>query len=120
MKQNIKLSCFTPSTRFLATVLGRDLSPITKEEGPEIFVQSHYITFPSESLEAEPSNEMLSAGKVITWSGPATAMGGLFPLQPSQECSFLQGINIPVAVIIITANKNIFFIAKGFKTASLF
>ena len=41
-----------------------------------------------------PSNETLSVGKVITWSGPAIAMDGLFPLQPSQEVSFLQEIKM--------------------------
>jgi len=52
---------------------------ILKEVGPEIFVQSRLLIIPSGSLEAEPSNEMLSVGKVITWSGPALAVGGLFP-----------------------------------------
>ena len=47
---------------------------ITKEAGPEIFVQSHSLIVPSGSLEARPSREMLSVGKVITWSGPAIEM----------------------------------------------
>jgi hypothetical protein len=38
---------------------------------------------------------MLSVGKVITWSGPAIAIGGFyFPLQPSQDVSFLQALII--------------------------
>ena len=51
---------------------------------------------PSGSLELLPSSETLSVGKVITWSGPAFAIGGLFvrpnglPPQFSQEYSFLQ------------------------------
>ena len=66
-----------------------------KEAGPEIFCQSHSLIVPSGSLEEEPSNEMLSVGKVITWSGPATAIGGLlFSLQPSHDLSFLQAVII--------------------------
>jgi len=62
---------------------------ILKEARPEIFVQSRSLIVPSGSLEAEPSNEMLSVGKVITWSGPAIAVGGLFPsLHPWQDFSF--------------------------------
>jgi hypothetical protein len=58
-----------------------------KEAGPKIFVQSHPLIFPSGSLEA--SSEMLSVGKVITWSGPAIEIGGLLAsLQSSQEISF--------------------------------
>ena len=47
---------------------------------------------PSGSLELLPSSKTLSIGKVITWSGPATAIGGLLFLvaHPSQEYSFLQ------------------------------
>ena len=64
---------------------------ILKEAGPSIFFQSHSLIVPSGSLEAEPSNEILSVGKVITRSGPAMAMGGLFPLMhPSHDFSFLQ------------------------------
>jgi hypothetical protein len=62
-----------------------------KEAGPEIFFQSHSLIVPSGSLDADPSNEMLSVGKVITWSGPATAIGCLLvSLHPSQDFSFLQ------------------------------
>jgi hypothetical protein len=51
-------------------------------------------------LEAAPSNEMLSVGKVITWSGPAMAIGGLlFSLHPSQDVSFLHEIQIPTAMM---------------------
>ena len=47
---------------------------------------------PSGSLELLPYSETLSAGKVITWSGPAIAIGGLLFLvaQPSHDVSFLQ------------------------------
>jgi hypothetical protein len=48
-----------------------------KEAGPEIFFQSHSLIVPSGSLEGEPSNEIVSVGKVISWSGPAMAIGGL-------------------------------------------
>ena len=54
---------------------------------------------PSGSLELLPSSETLSIGKVIAWSGPATAIGGLFfSAQPSHEVSFLQERqnNIPI------------------------
>ena len=64
---------------------------ILKEAGPEIFVQSQTLIVPSGSLELLPSSETLSVGKVITWSGPAKAIGGLLPsLHPSHEYSFLQ------------------------------
>jgi hypothetical protein len=44
---------------------------------------------PSGSLELLPSSETLSIGKVIAWSGPATAIGGLFfSAQPSHGISF--------------------------------
>jgi hypothetical protein len=46
---------------------------------------------PSGSLELLPSSETLSIGKVITWSDPATAIGGLllFVVQSSHDVSFL-------------------------------
>ena len=88
---------------------------ITKEAGPEIFVQSHSLIVPSGSLEAEPSNEILAVGKAITWSGPAIAIGGLlFSLQPSQDFSFLQEIIIPAAKMNNARTMNIFLI-KGVK-----
>jgi hypothetical protein len=71
-----------------------------KEAGPEIFFQSHSLIVPSGSLEAEPSNETLSVGKVKTWSGPAIAVGGLLlSLQPSHDVSFLQEIKIKLMMI---------------------
>ena len=89
---------------------------ILKEAGPSIFFQRHSLIVPSGSLEAEPSNEMLSVGKVITWSGPATAIGDLlFSLQPSQDLSFLQEIKIPSAMMdSINKGRSIFFINEGF------
>ena len=83
-----------------------------KEAGPEIFFQGQPLIVPSGSLEAELSNEMLSVGKVITWSGPAIAIGGLlFSLHPSQEYSFLKEIKIPPVMIDGTKKeRNIFFI----------
>ncbi|HJS52900.1 MAG TPA: hypothetical protein VJ765_00110 [Chitinophagaceae bacterium] len=87
-----------------------------KETGPEIFFQSQPLIVPSGSLEAEPANEMLSVGKVITWPGPAIAIGGLlFSLQPSQDVSFLQERNIPVSnVDSINKGGSIFFINERF------
>ena len=55
-----------PSTKFLAFVFEDDSEIILKEAGPEIFVQSYSLIVPSGSLDAEPSNEMLSVGKAIT------------------------------------------------------
>ena len=48
----------------------------------------------SGSLELLPSNDVLSVGKIIIWSGPATAIGGLLFLatHPSHDVSFLQEI----------------------------
>jgi hypothetical protein len=62
---------------------------ILNEAGPEIFAQSLPIDIgtlivPSGSLEAEPSSKILSVGKMITWSGPATKIGGLLVLLPLQ------------------------------------
>ncbi len=89
---------------------------MAKEAGPEILVQSQLLIVPSGSLDADPSNEMLSVGKVITWSGPAIAVGGLFPLiYPSQESSFLQEINIPPAMMDgIKKERNISFTKEVF------
>jgi hypothetical protein len=44
--------------------------PILKEAGREILFQSHSLIVPSGSLEAEPSNKVLSIGKLLTWPGP--------------------------------------------------
>jgi len=71
-----------------------------KEAGPEILLQIQTPIIPSGSLEAVPSNKILSVGKVITWSGPAAAIGGLlFSLHPSQDFSFLQEIQIAPAMM---------------------
>src|SRR6187399_1482069 len=70
---------------------------ILKEAGPEIFVQSHSLIIPSGSLDVLPSSETLSVGKVITWSSPAIAMGGLLvSLQRSHDFSFLQEIKTTI------------------------
>jgi len=64
---------------------------LLKEAGPEILAQSHSLIVPSGSLELEPSSKMLSVGKVITWSDPAIAIGGLlFSLQFSHDISLWQ------------------------------
>ena len=104
-----------PVSRFFKAVLAEATFTVLKEAGPEIFVQSHSLIVPSGSLEAKPSNEMLSVGKVITWSGPATAVGGLlFSLLPSHDLSFLQERNIPVSKVdSINKGGNIFFINEG-------
>jgi len=47
---------------------------------------------PSGSLELLPSSETLSIGKVIAWSGPATAIGGLLFLAAHPSwCFFFAG-----------------------------
>ena len=90
----------TKPTRFLAFVFEDDSEIISKEAGPSMFFQSHSLIVPSGSLEAEPSNEMLSVGKVITWSGPAIAVGGLlFSLQPSQDVPFSQELKNKIPAI---------------------
>jgi len=57
--------------------------------------------------EGWPHNEILSVDKVITWLGPPIAMDGLFPLQFSQEVSFLQELNrrIPAKAIMVIIRK---------------
>ena len=104
-----------PIASFFTTVFAVVVLAIVKEAGPEIFVQSQTLIVPSGSLDDEPSNKMLSAGKVRSGSGPAMAIGGLlFSLQPSQEYSLLQHIKTKApARKNISAKKIIFFI-KGF------
>jgi hypothetical protein len=96
-----------------------------KRSRARYFVQSHPLIVPSGSLEAEPSNEMLSVGKVITWSGPAIAIGDLLALllplpHSSQESSFLQEKNISATGTNNIRRRNIFFIANdlSFKTST--
>ena len=70
---------------------------------------------PSGSLDILPSRKTLSVGKVINWSGPATAIGGLMvSLHPSHDFSFLQE-SIPVSKDN-TGNKSntIFFMSEPF------
>ena len=67
----------SPTIAVIFVFLSDERSAI-KKTGPEIFIQSHSLILPSGTLDDLPSNEMLSVGKVITWSGPATAIGGLF------------------------------------------
>ena len=79
---------------------------------PSIFFQSHSLIVPSGSLEDDPSNEILSVGKVITWLGHAVAVGGLlFSLQPSQDFSLLQKLKNKIPAIK-ASNKRVCF---GFK-----
>ena len=60
-----------------------------KEAGPKIFVQSHALIFPSGALDDDPSNEVLSVGKVITCAGTAMAGGMLLLfLEFSHDFSF--------------------------------
>ena len=104
-----------PSTRFVAFVFEDDGERILKEAGPSIFFQSHSLIVPSGSLEAEPSNEMLSVGKVITWSGPAIAVGGLlFSLQPSQDVPLLQELNNNIPAIKASNRRVCFSFKKRF------
>ena len=60
------------------------------------------------SVEAEPSNEMLSVAKVITWSDPAIATGGLLTSSPS-SFAFLQEKNISATEMDNDKRRNIFF-----------
>ena len=90
--------------KFFIFGLTDDGVSIIKKPGPEIFVQLHWIIDPSGSLEAEPSNAMLSI-KLITWSAPATAIGGFFPLiQFAHGLSFLQALKIKAAITIAHVN----------------
>jgi len=70
---------------------------------------------PSGSLEPLPSSKTLSAGKVITWSCPATAIGVLFfsESQFSHEVSFLQEEKLTITTVINrTEYCVIFFMIK--------
>ena len=89
-----------PPERFLKTAFGVAELLKVKVTGPAIFVQSHSLIVPSGSLEAEPSSEILSVGKVITWSGPAMVIGRLlFSLQSSHDLSSFQETQIPPAMM---------------------
>ncbi len=82
---------YTPITKVFTKVFDESGLIILKEAGPAIFVQSHTLIVPSGSLELLPSSETLSVGKVITWSGPAKAMGGLLSsLHLSNEVFFAE------------------------------
>ena len=67
--------------------------------------------FPSGSLEAEPSNEIISAGKLITWSGPAMATGGLLASYLS-SFAFLQEKNISTTQMDNAKRRNLFFVKE--------
>jgi hypothetical protein len=88
---------------------------IAKEAGPEFFVQSHPIAigsliFPSGSLEELPSREILSAGKVIIWLGPALAIGSLLlPIHPRRIFLFCRKKIFQYLQSIILREKGIFF-----------
>jgi hypothetical protein len=57
---------------------------------PLIFVHLKETIFPSTSFEPVPSSTVLSLGRAVTWSGPASAIGGLtLSMQFSQEVSLL-------------------------------
>ena len=94
---------------------------LLKEEGPEIFVQSHSLIVPSGSLELLPSSNTLSVGKVITWSGPAVTVGGLlFSLPLSHDLSFLPEINMTTpASNNVIREKKILFITKDLMISKL-
>ena len=108
----LKINQYVNATRLFMNVVVLVVMVMLKEAGPEIFVQSHSLIVPSGSLVAEPSNKILSVGKVITWSGPAIAIGGLlYSLQPSQDFSLLQKLKNKIPAIK-ASNKRVCF---GFK-----
>src|SRR5258705_12965456 len=93
-----------PAARFFTIVFAVDELVMIKEAGPEIFFQSHSLIFPSGSLDKLPSSETLSVGKVITWSGPAFAIGGLLVVAAvDRSFVFRQDINIIIPIINIKA-----------------
>ena len=104
----------------LYTVFGINVLTILKEAGPEIFIQSHSLIVPFVSLEAEPSNEILSVGKVITWSGPARAIGSLL-ISPHQSQSGFRQERKTITPISdnINADKRILFIKIGLEILKL-
>ena len=90
---------YAPTVKFLMIVTEPLGFIILKDTGPEILVHNQVFIVPSGSLEPVPSRITLSRGKVIIWSGPANATGGLFAsAQPSHEYSFLHErlINAPL------------------------
>ena len=106
-----------PCISMLTTVVAESGRLIRKEAGPAIFVQCQVVMLPSGSYEAVPFSNTLSVGKVISWSCPVTAMGGLLLLlHPSQEFSFLQDV-ITIAVILSTTDRvnKVLFISIRFK-----
>ena len=84
-------------------------------EDKDIMVYGRYeACIPSGSRELLPSSKTLSVGKVITWSGPAMAIGGLlFSLQRSHDISLWQGIRRTIPINNnMTINMNFLFIIK--------
>ena len=65
------------TVRIFTSVFTAELLMIAKEAGPETFVHCQALIFLSGSLDLLPSSNTLSAGKVMTTSGPAAATGGL-------------------------------------------
>ena len=79
---------------------------ILKKTGPEFLQMFHLF---SQSVHSDYSNsENAAAGKVINWSGPATAIGGLLlSADPSHRVSFLLDAIIAIASSKVTGlNKN--------------
>ena len=80
-----------------------------------VAIISPLLIVPSGSLELLPSSNTLSVGKVITWSGPAMAMGGLlFSLHPSQDVSFLQERLNAKNILTIEAIRKVNILFKCF------
>jgi hypothetical protein len=67
-----------PDTRFRTVVTESAGLTMNEDTGPEILLQAQARIEPSGSFERRPSSKTLSFGRLIAWSGPADATGGLF------------------------------------------
>ena len=79
---------------------------IFKEAGPKILIHSHSFMVPYGSSDADPSNEILSVGKVITKSDHAIATGGLLASFLSRLLFYRKNID---AMEMVMPRKRIFF-----------
>jgi hypothetical protein len=73
----VRRKVYVPAMRVEMTVVGEVGVLMVNVAGPAIFVHA-YVTDPSASLP-EPAIVTLDVGSVMDWSGPAFALGAVFP-----------------------------------------
>ena len=85
---------------------------MVNDGGPETFVQEKIWILLSGSEDPFPLSVTVLAGRVMVWSDPALAIGGLLTVEGGPTTGFfLQDIK---SKIIVTADKKNFFIIIEF------